>query len=182
MRPIGDNFGFDVCEEGEVIEGDLESPWWWPRPAGDSLVRPWKLGMFIADALEAAKFGEPVGLFAWPPNGRWFWEAGQAYRVSNAIIRGRGVPNAFEGAAFFDNREIDQLASVVFARCMMIDEKIGVGTDDTWVYPAHGRHYLYFSHDEVTRVFAADRKHLCEFDEAFEQRGWAWLRDQDLNP
>ena len=188
MRPIDDRFGFST--------DDLESPWWWPNGEPDgALVRPWELARLIVDSLESAVLAQPTGFFVLPPGGNWIWfdveshptpgtllwHEHESYRVSRAIIESVGIPRGFVGAAYFEHGELDRLAAVVFARCFMIDNCIGDATDDTWVYPAHGRLYLHFDDEEITWGMAADSEPLKQFDDDIIRRGWGWLREPNSN-
>jgi len=159
---------------------EWESRWWWPQLKGESMSRPYKLAMFILDALEAA-IPEREGLVVSPQNGEWSRGDEAVFRVSDSIIGSIGIPKNHEGAAHFAADEIEKAAAVVFARCFLIDEYIGDGTDDTWVYLEHGRFYLYFGHDQITQAFAREEAPLEEFDEEIIRRGWGWLRELDSN-
>lgn len=159
---------------------ELESPWPWPKDEG--FTRRWELANLIVDALEAAALGEAGGFYLCPPYGQWHPnDLGQFYRIRDAILASLGIPTGFEGVAFFSDGELDRLAAAVFARCFMIDDRMGDGGDDAFVYPGHGRLCLHFDDEEITWAMAARRESLREFDEELGRRGWGWLRDKERN-
>jgi len=121
--------------------------------------------------------GGSVGFYLFPPGGQWKWHDQRTFcRVRNALLTGIGIPRGFEGAVYFTRDELDQLAGAVFARSFMLDQYCGDCSDDSWIYPAHGRLYLHFDDEEITWGMAAGTEARKRFDEEIIRRGWGWLR------
>jgi hypothetical protein len=155
--------------------------WPWPKPAGHT--RSALLSDLILAAIQAASLKETGGFYLWPPYGRWTPGGDQPwYRVRNAILEGLGIPTGFEGAAYFSDGEVNQVAATVFARCFMIDDCIGDSSDDVFVYPGHGRLYLHSDDEELIWGQAAETEALQAFNQELERLGWSWLRDREKNP
>ena len=162
------------------------SPWPWPK--GEGFTPRWELANFIIDVLEASALGESGGFYLCPPHGHWnhgseyqrdsYW---RYYRIRDAILTNLGIPAQFAGAVFFSHSEQDKLATTVFARTFMIDDRAGDCSDDVWVYPSHGRLYLHFDDEEITWAMSNHRDVLLEFDTGMIRRDWDWLRDERRN-
>lgn len=158
----------------------VQFAWPWPRPHGWS--RPWQLADFLHAAVGASSLQHPGGWYLWPNDGRWYSGGPEPYyRVRNAILAGLGIPVDFEGAAHFEEAEVDALAAAVLARCFLMDDCAGTVADHVYVFPHHGRLGLYFVDEEMIWVLAATREPLERFNQKLVERGWGWLRDESRN-
>ena len=154
-------------------------PWFWPREHGE--ISPCEIAHFFADCIAASTLNTPCGFYLFPRCGQWTegladWPI---YRIRNLLLERMEIPTGFDGAVFCTVEETPLIESIVYLCISILNDDMGDGTDDLYLFPDHGLLSLHFDHEQLTWALAGNDLPLERFGNTLKERNWAWVQSEE---